>query len=353
MTSTAALAPTFRQAYITDRRADYIWFLALPYAAIVCALLCEHYLPGVALAAIVLWVTVPHHFVTWLRVYGSPVEFKRWPERFLVGPVVLVLTAFVMMRYAPLSLVLIVTLWDHQHSLMQQYGFSRIYDFKAKAGTRVTAKFDLLFNWIFFVNMLVVSPLFSVIWVRMLHEWRLPVAAETVLLVQQISWTIAIVYLCIYAGHVVWCLRRGHTVNPLKYLFLLSSYFLWYYTSFSTTYLLVFAVAHRIMHGVQYIVIVFFYLRNKMERAGGESALLAYLGTPGNIKAFLLMCAAYALVFHALTEGYGRDFGFGVIGFNTNFDLFSYSLVSSFALLHYYYDAFIWKVRKPEVQEGL
>ena len=43
----------------------------------------------------------------------------------------------------------------------------------------------------------------------------------------------------------------------------------------------------------------------------------------------------------------------GVIGFNTNFDLFAYSLLSSFALLHYYYDAFIWKVRRPEVQQGL
>jgi hypothetical protein len=48
-----------------------------------------------------------------------------------------------------------------------------------------------------------------------------------------------------------------------------------------------------------------------------------------------------------------RDFGFGIVGFNTNFDLFSYSLLSSFALIHYYYDAFIWKVRKKEVQEGL
>ena len=69
--------------------------------------------------------------------------------------------------------------------------------------------------------------------------------------------------------------------------------------------------------------------------------------------AFLLMCGAYALVFHALSEGHVRDFGFGIVGFNANFDLFSYSLLSSFALIHYYYDAFIWKVRKKDVQESL
>ncbi|MDE2705082.1 MAG: hypothetical protein OXI35_08440 [Gemmatimonadota bacterium] len=66
-----------------------------------------------------------------------------------------------------------------------------------------------------------------------------------------------------------------------------------------------------------------------------------------------MLCAAYAVVFHALSEGLVRDFGFGLVGFNTNFDLFSYSLLSSFALIHYYYDAFIWKVRKKDVQEGL
>ena len=169
--------------------------------------------------------------------------------------------------------------------------------------------------------------------------------------VHWVSWTVAIVYGLVYLGHVAWCARRGYALNPLKYAFMFSSYFLWYFTSFSTAYLLVFAVAHRIMHGIQYIVMVYYYNRHKVERTGGDSALLRHVA--GNLQAFLLICAAYAMVFHALTEGLVRDFGFGLVGFNTNFDLFSYSLLSSFALIHYYYDAFIWKVRKKEVQEGL
>ena len=233
------------------------------------------------MAAVALWVTVPHHFATWLRVYASPADFNRWRERFILGPFLMVLMAYAAIRYAPLTLVLIVSLWDHQHSLMQQYGFARIYDFKARAGAAFTARFDLLFNWILFVNMLVVSPLFSVIWVRMVHEMHLPVGADTVRTVHAVSWTATILFLVVYAGHVVWCLRRGYTLNPLKYLFLFSSYFLWYYASFSTTYLLVFAFAHRVMHGMQYIVMVYFYLRNKFERMGGESPLLAYLARPG------------------------------------------------------------------------
>ena len=344
-------ATVLQTGYIVDRRQDYIWFIGLPFVAVSFALVSGHYLPGAALAAIALWVTIPHHFVTWLRVYGSPAEFARFRDRFVLGPLVLVGFVYALIHYAPLTLVLIVTLWDHQHSLMQQYGFSRVYDFKARAGAPSTAKFDLAFNWIFFVNMLVVSPLFSVIWVRMLHEWRVPVEAATVEAVHWVSWTVAIVYGLVYLGHVAWCARRGYALNPLKYAFMFSSYFLWYFTSFSTAYLLVFAVAHRIMHGIQYIVMVYYYNRHKVERTGGDSALLRHVA--GNLKAFLLICAAYAMVFHALTEGLVRDFGFGLVGFNTNFDLFSYSLLSSFALIHYYYDAFIWKVRKKEVQEGL
>jgi hypothetical protein len=349
----ATRAAVFQPAYIVDRRQDYLWFLSLPFAAVGFAFLSQHYLPGAALAAIALWVTVPHHFVTWLRVYGSPSEFAQFRERFVLGPVLLVLFAYLLIRYAPLSLVLIVTLWDHQHSLMQQYGFARVYDFKARTGAPSTARFDLGFNWVFFVNMLIVSPLFSVIWVRMLHEWHFPVSAQAVQVVHQVSWTITVLYGIAYLGHALWCLRRGYALNPLKYAFLFSSYFLWYFTSFTTSYLLVYAVAHRIMHGAQYMVMVYYYNRHKVERTGGDSTLLRYLARPGNVRAFLLLCAAYALLFHALTEGHVRDFGFGLVGFNTNFDLFSYSLLSSFALIHYYYDAFIWKVRKREVQEGL
>ena len=83
-------ATILQSGYIVDRRQDYIWFVGLPFAAICFALLSGHYLPGAALAAIALWITIPHHFVTWLRVYGSPSEFVRFKERFVLSPILLV-----------------------------------------------------------------------------------------------------------------------------------------------------------------------------------------------------------------------------------------------------------------------
>ena len=345
--------PVLQVAYIIDRRNDILWFLALPFAAVLFAVFAQRNIPGGALVAVTLWITVPHFLLTGVRLYGSPVVFSRWRERLVWSPVLLIVFAFVLLKYAPLTLVLVIVLWDHQHSFMQQHGFARIYDRKAGAGSAATKNFDLAFNWVFFGNMLIVSPLFSTIWVRMLHEWRIPIEAETVSLVQSVSWTIAAIYGCVYVAHAVYCVRQGHPLNPLKYLFLLASYFLWYYTSFTSDYLMVYAVAHRIMHGVQYNVMIYYFNKHLAERDPDHPSLLAYLAQPQNLKVGILLCAACTVVWVVLTEGHLRDLGFGMLGFGVDFDLFSFSLISSFAMLHYWYDAFIWKTRQPEIQRGL
>jgi hypothetical protein len=100
------------------------------------------------------------------------------------------------------------------------------------------------------------------------------------------------------------------------------------------------------MHGGQYMVMVFFYNRNNVTRTGGDSSLLRYLGRPGaaRVAVFLLFCWGYGIAFWQLTLA--RQF-------SPDYDIFAASLISSFALLHYYYDAFIWKIRRTEVHENL
>lgn len=336
----------FRRGYIVGPWSDLVWFLVLPFAAVAAALLAQQFLPAVGLVAVIFAVTVPHHGVTWLRLYGSPAEFRLWRGRLVAGPLLFIPAAFLLLKFAPLSLVLVVALWDHQHSIMQQYGFGRIYDYKASTGAEITRRFDFYLHWALFVNMLVVSPVFTIYWVRMFHLWHLPVSSAAVETVHLVSWTATGCYALVYLGHLVWSVRKGHRLNPSKYLFLLASYFLWYFTAFATTSLLVWSIAHRIMHGGQYLVMVFCYNRNRVARTGGDSALLRYLGSPGklHVAAFLLFCAGYALVFWQMQAAHHLS---------PDFDLLSASLVSSFALLHYYFDSFIWKVRRPELQRSL
>ena len=357
----------FRTGYILDRRQDFVWFLGLPYVAVVIALACQQWLPAIALAGFNLWITMPHHYASWLRTYGLAEDRNRYKDRLILGPIILFMLTLIGLVWAPITTAMMVILWDHQHSLMQQHGFARIYDFKAKTGTPRMDKFDLGLAWVLFCNMLITSPLFVPYLVRELYRLHLPISVEAVHGVQLTSWIVTGIYLSVYTVHVIRGLAQGHACNPVKYIFIGSSYFLWYFCAWQTSNLLVFGIAHRIMHGVQYIVMVYWYMRRKTD---GTKGLPARLVRPGNIALFCGIGLLYAAAFQILTGGPLAAFGFGVIPMtqqykdvpqlglqhmtaNEGYALISSVLINVFALTHYYFDSFIWKVSDSRTQKGL
>ena len=358
----------FRSGYILNGRQDLIWFLGLPYAAVGVALASQQWLPAIAMASIALWITTPHHFASWLRTYGLAEDRHRYKDRLLVGPAVLFCLTLAGMTWVPITTAMMVLLWDHQHSLMQQHGFARIYDFKAKTGAPQTGRYDLVLAWVLFGNMLITSPLFVPYLLREMYRLHLPVSIDTVHMVQTTSWVVFSVWLLVYTGHVIHSVVKGHPCNPVKYLFIFSSYFLWYYCSWHTSNLLVFGIAHRIMHGVQYIVMVYWYMRRKT--AGESKGFAARLVRPGNIAMFIGVGIIYAAAFQLLTGGPLAAFGFGVLPmagqykaipelglqnmtYGESYALMSAVLINVFGLTHYYFDSFIWKVSDSRTQKGL
>lgn len=348
-----------RTGYILRQQDDLIWFILLPFVAIAAALACQQWLPAVALASITLIITAPHHFVTWLRTYGIAEEWQRFKTRLILGPICLFLLILSGLKFAPWTLFLVIIMWDHQHSIMQQYGFARIYDFKAGTGTPSTARYDLFLGWILYINLFLTSPLFTKFWVRELFRWKIPVAASTVETIQLASWTLTTVFLVLYTLHVLRGIAAGYPVNPLKLVFLAASYFLWYFTSWHTDSILVFGIAHRLMHGLQYIVIVYWYIRRKEESKAEHPDRVAVLVTPGHIAWFLVACVMYAFLFQLIAGQPLERFGFGVVNFvgQLNYDqayhVYAETVVSLAALTHYYFDSFIWKVRDERTQGGL
>src|ERR1043165_3255864 len=129
----------FRPGYIVSPRGDLVWFLGLPFAALLFGLACQRWLTPIAVISVGVWITVPHQFATWLRTFGFREEWQRNRDRLFVGSIVLFLVVVVGILLAPITFLMLMTLWDYQHSLMQQHGFARIYDFKAKAGAPSTA----------------------------------------------------------------------------------------------------------------------------------------------------------------------------------------------------------------------
>ena len=345
--------------YIRNARADLVWFVALPFAAIAVALGFHHWLPYIAQASIAVWITVPHHYATWVRSYGLEEDWSRWKDRLVIGPLLLIPSVLFGSAYIPVSAAIVLLLWDHQHSMMQQHGFARVYDFKAGSGAPAAGRFDFWLGVVLYGNLLLSTPLWSELWIAELYRWDLALRAEAIQRIHAVSWTLTGAYAVIYLGHVVRSVAEGHRINPMKYLFLFSSYTLWYYVSWQDSFL-VYAVAHRIMHGVQYIVMVYWYIGRKEERTGQTPRLMHHF----SLARFLLLAAVYAVVFQLATGAGLADMSFGLMSALQTDDFLHFSsekavgfyaatAVSAASACHYYLDSFIWKVSDSKTQEGL
>lgn len=359
----------FKTGYILNRRADSIWFLGLPFAAVALALGFQAWLPYVAVASINLWVTTPHHYATWVRSYGMPEVWERFKARLIVGPVAIFSLTAAGLIWAPITLLLLVSAWDHQHSIMQQHGFSRVYDFKAKTGLESTRKYDLALHWILYGNMFLQAPMFRFLWIRELHRMQIPISAGFVEGLLMLSWIVTGGYLLVYLFHLRKTVKAGAQINPIKYAFIAASYFLWYFVAWHTNSILLYAVAHRAMHGVQYMVMVYSYMSRSAATGASRPGLWSRLTGSGRLRWFLILGGAYAVAFQLLINRPLDEFGFGVVNFAPypaipqfnipaldyagGYELWSQMMLYAYALLHYYVDSFIWKVRDKQVQRGL
>ena len=356
-----------RTAYILNPTADWIWFITLPFVAVLVGVASQEWLSTIAVASFALWVTAPHHFATWLRCFGVAEDRRRFRVPLLVGPILLIPMIAAGLVWAPVTLLLVIFTWDHQHSIMQQYGFGRIYDHKAGSGNASSARLDLALHWVLYVNMLVVAPLYADLWIRELYRFGIPLSEATIVSVQQISWIVTGSFLVAYVGNVVMGIRSGAVLNPVKFLFLGASYFLWYATAWWMDSIVVAKIAHSIMHGVQYIVIVHSHLRRN---ANPRDTFVSWVSRSGNVAAFLGVCALYALAYQMITLQPLSTFGFGFLdpgldwslikpsgdALRANegaYELYAALVIHGVALVHYYFDSFIWRVSDASVQRGL
>jgi hypothetical protein len=348
--------------YVRSPTADWFWFILLQPLAVIFALITESWLTFVALASVNLWITVPHHFGTWCRTFGLVEDWSRFRARIIIGPLLIIGLIVLGLQYAPLTTFLVVLLWDHQHSVMQQHGIARIYDFKAKSGGPSSGRIDLWLNIVLYLNLLLTVPLWSEIWIKQLYLWNLPVEAPLVRVIQLASTTITVLFLIFYMVHLLQGIRQGNKLNPMKYAFLLSSYGLWYFAGWHTNSLLVYGVAHKLMHGLQYLVVVYWFLDRKQHSNGVKPWMLPKL----NGWYFAFVGLLYSMIIQLLLLRPFGEYGFGVITLfdppapqaiqvspGRLYEIYATTVVSSTAVIHYYFDSFIWKIRDEKTQTGL
>lgn len=335
--------------YISSRKYDHFFIIGAPLIALLfIAAFCEpRYKSGEFLynPRTPLWLIIGSNFLThshimlvFLRSHMNTGVFKKFPYRFSLIPLFMLCA----MWMSPLlfgAVGFIAVYWDEWHSLMQTFGFGRIYD--AKLGNDATTGRKLDMGLCFVLGLLPhvilltfipeaartegvqvyldLEPDFAQKYGHYFFSLRAPL----------ISFGIGYVLFYVWEYHKL--IKRGYKYSSTKFTLFAA-------TGFSSSIMAGFftvadaAYFGNIYHALQYYFIVYIsegtQISGKfgMKKENKKAALLFY------IFVVLTGCVLFAIIRNK-TEGIGY---FGAFWMLTS-------------LLHFWYDGFIWSVRKQHI----
>jgi len=322
-----------------------------------------------------------------LRVYTDVDLLRRFRWTLLLGPVVpfglaMCVVAIAIRRGSGpeylLFLMVILTVWDPWHFLMQHYGFMRIYDRPNRSPRWLAARMDLMISATWYVYMLVAAAS----WLpELLYRFYAEHGLSLLLLFDSgvypvVEFTLLVVALActvVYAAYLGWCVLNGYYVSVPKIVLLVLTFGVVYVAYVPNqlieqlapgwTFAVGFATVNMV-HVSQYMVIVWKYNRSlagQGERFRNPWLRHAFL-RGGLVVAvlYLVLSVAYGLV---ISEAGQRQMarivataldsaGMQQSAMRWYAGVF-FALGFTSTLLHYYYDGFIWKVRHQENRQNL
>ena len=323
---------------------DFAFILATPIAIFLLFTVAEGQGWIDALLAFALASAMGHYLPGILRAYGDRALFQRFRTRLIVAPLFLAgLTTI--LAYLNFNFVfLLLGLWGAWHWTMQVYGFARIYD--AKGGpARTPALLDraLCLLW-FGVCVFVLNDALQVYVTRFYQAGGSLLPAASIRLLTQ-SWLAATITLTIvYVVHALLGRRAGHFPNPIKLLFIAVTFLYLGYTATRMDRPIIGYAMFEMWHDIQYLAIVWLFNLSRARRNPESGRFLHLLFRPKAVLAFAYIgvCLAFGTLTHA----------WRLFEDPTIVRLVA-SIVPAAAMMHYYLDGFIWRIREPETRAAL
>ena len=286
-----------------------------------------------------------HHLPGMIRAYGDSALFRRFRTRFIVAPLALLAVCVWASVYNIQAIQLVALAWGIWHGMMQTYGFCRIYDAKAsgKAAARARVDLALCFSW--FLAAVLLSPMRFRTCLDLYYESGGPVVppAAVVYLRNGVVFALAAVTaLFLLRQWKDW--RTAGVVSPIKITLLVSSIAFWWYCNNGVQNILVGIALFEVFHDVQYLAIVWIYNRARVERDESIQGFMRFV-----FRRSGSLIGVYV----------GLVFAYGSIALTTpgvSVEAIKHVLigvVTASALLHFYYDGFIWKVRETQTRAML
>ena len=316
--------------YIVGRTFDWVFFLAAPmWALSLGVLLTGHnvdFFSGVMIHA--------HLVAVVFRSHANPAIRKLYPIRFFIVPVVLWVAICVSPWIAVLSTV-VATFWDVWHSGAQTFGFARIYERNAGTPPELGRRLDFWLQQVLYAGpILAGATLMDHVdsfsgFASVGDTFFSAVPARVESHARYLTYGVLVVGTAMVIAYVVtyWRLaQRGEWKPPWLKIWLVAStgfvsIYTWAFNSWGQAFLIM-----NLFHAVQYLALVW-----AME--GKRIAKTVRLPSRVTLALYLASVLAYGIAVQAL------DADITVL----------WAITMVVSLMHFWYDAFVWSVRRAQV----
>jgi len=279
-----------------------------------------------------------HLFIVFFRSHLNQKIFQSYPYRFTVVPVVL-LVGMYFSDWIAISAYVLAIWWDVYHSSLQTFGLGRIYDVKNGNDPNVGRRLDILLNLLIYAGpILAGAALMEHIeefgeFSRIGSAFFTSVPAYVESNQRYLTWAM-ILFGTPFTAYYVYAYwryhRQGYRVSHQKVLLLAStalcSIYTWGFDSFGQAFFIM-----NFFHAFQYFALVW-HLESKNMTSFFRLGGLPW-GKPIALVLFLVIGFGYG-IFSEVSSAQAR---------------FTANLVIAVSLMHFWYDGFIWSVRKQQV----
>ena len=286
-----------------------------------------------------------HHLPGMIRAYGDRALFRRFRWRFICAPIFLVVVCAAFSIWDLKGIVLVAFLWGVWHGMMQTYGFCRIYDAKVGSFAQVTRRLDFALCGIWFATAVLLSPQRMTDTLETYYSAGGPFIPPALLRSgQQGLLALALLVSAIFLANFIWMWSSGKRPSPVKLVLLVTSISFWWYCNNIVASVLVGVALFEVFHDVQYLSLVWIYNRKRVEsdRSIGGFMRFVFRRSGALVGLYIGLIFAYGALGY-----YKSSIGIDVV------KRILTGIVTASALLHFYYDGFIWKVREKSTRQSL
>ena len=286
-----------------------------------------------------------HHLPGMIRAYGDRALFQRFRWRFICAPIFLVVVSAAFSLWDLNGIVLVAFIWGVWHGMMQTYGFCRIYDAKVGSFAEVTRRLDFALCGIWFATAVLLSPQRMTDALETYYSAGGPFIPPAILRAgQQGLLALALLISAVFLANFIWMWSSGKRPSPVKLVLLITSISFWWYCNKIVASVLVGVALFEVFHDVQYLSLVWIYNRKRVEsdRSIGGFMRFVFRRSGALVGLYIGLIFAYGALGY-----YKSSIGIDVV------KRILTGVVTASALLHFYYDGFIWKVREKSTRQSL